>query len=65
MAVKKKAPAAERSAEPVFRKEKILTFQRYNSRADLLSVLLEDGKTYTLHQVDDLIANFMKGKVKG
>ena len=62
MAAKKKAPA-ETVTEPVFRKEKILAFQRYRGRADLLSVLLEDGKTYTIRQVDSLIEYFMKGRV--
>lgn len=42
----------------------ILTFQRYAKRRDLLSVLLEDGKEYTMEQVDSLLQNFFKkGKV--
>ena len=66
MAVKKKAPAApaEKAASPVFSKQNILTFERYAGRRDLLSVLLEDGKMYTIDQVDDLIGQFMKGKVR-
>lgn len=49
---------------PLFTKRTILTFQRYAKRRDLLSVLLKDGKEYTMEQVDSLIQNFMKGKVK-
>lgn len=66
MAVKKKTPAApaEKAASPVFSKQNILTFERYAGRRDLLSVLLEDGKMYTIDQVDDLIGQFMKGKVR-
>ena len=49
---------------PVFTKRNILTFQRYAKRRDLLSVLLEDGKEYTMEQVDSLLQNFFKkGKV--
>ena len=41
---------------PVFTKRNILTFQR--------SVVLEDGKEYTMEQVDSLLQNFFKkGKV--
>lgn len=66
MAVKKKTPAApaEKVASPVFSKQNILTFRRYAERRDLLSVLLEEGKMYTIDQVDDLIGQFMKGKVR-
>lgn len=49
---------------PVFPKERILTFQRYANRRDLLSILLKDGQEYTHDQVQNLIDNFMKGKVK-
>ena len=48
----------------VFPKERVLTFRRYADRRDLLSVLLEDGKEYTFDQIDGLINDFMKGKVK-
>ena len=66
MAVKKKTPAvpAEKAASPVFSKQNILTFRRYAGRRDLLSVLLEEGKMYTIDQVDELIDQFMKGKVR-
>lgn len=49
---------------PVFTKRNILTFQRYANRRDLLSILLKDGQEYTHDQVQNLIDNFMKGKVK-
>ena len=49
---------------PVFTKRNILTFQRYAKRRDLLSVHQEDGKEYTMEQVDSLLQTFFKkGKV--
>lgn len=48
----------------LFSKNQVLTFDRYANRRDLLSALLKDEKKYTIDQVDKLIQNFMKGKVK-
>lgn len=67
MATRKKAATAQEptiTAPVVFPKERVLTFRRYADRRDLLSVLLEDGQEYTHDQVQSLIDNFMKGKVK-
>ena len=66
MATRKKATTAQEppiTAPVVFHKERVLTFKRYADRRDLLSVLLEDGKEYTHDQIDELIKDFMKGKV--
>ena len=49
----------------VFSKSKLLTLARYANRRDLLSVLLEEGKHYTLDQADELIESFMNPKKKG
>lgn len=52
--------------EPVkimFSKGKILTFRRYAKRVDLLATLLNEGKEYTLAEVDFIINEFMKGQV--
>ena len=54
----------KKTAPAVFSKRQLLSFRRYVGRQDLLSVLLEDGKTYTLAQVDSLLQGFMKGKVR-
>ena len=60
----KEAAPSVSTPVPVFTKRNILTFQRYAKRRDLLSVLLEDGKEYTMEQVDSLLQNFFKkGKV--
>ena len=55
-----KATAAAKPAAPTHSKEQLLRSQR----RDLLGALLEDGKWYTLEEVDTAIENFMKGKVK-
>lgn len=64
IATKEKKPTVD---AVVFSKSKILTLERFANRRDLLTVLLKDGQSYTLNQVDDLIETFMnpkKGKVK-
>lgn len=47
-----------------FTREQLAASKRYANRRDLISTLLEDGKTYTLDEVDKLIEKFMKGKVR-
>lgn len=59
-----KATAAAKPAAPTHSKEQLLRSQRYAKRRDLLGALLEDGKWYTLEEVDTAIENFMKGRVK-
>lgn len=49
---------------PLYPKEKLLESKQYKNRQDALSFLLKDGNSYTLEQVDKLLADFMKGKVK-
>lgn len=39
-------------------KDRILGFQRYRGRRDLLSALLKDGETYTFREVDAAIKRF-------
>lgn len=47
-----------------FLKEQLLSAEKYSNRKDILGVLLEDGKEYSFDQVDTLMDEFMKGKVK-
>lgn len=54
----------EKNTQPAYRKQQILTFQRYAARRDLLEALLKDGETYTHDQVQNLIDDFMKGTVR-
>ncbi len=53
----------KKSVQVKFNKNKILGMKRYVNRVDLLSVLLNPDKTYTLSAVDAAISEFMKGKV--
>lgn len=46
-----------------FSKEKIVASKRYKDKVDIVNALLSDGKEYSLEEVDDIINNFMKGKV--
>ena len=61
-------PAADTTAEkkeaaPTFTKDQLATSKRYAGRRDLVSVLLEDGKQYTLAEADKRIEQFKKDKV--
>lgn len=46
-----------------YTKQQLAASKKYANRRDLISVLLAEGKTYTLAEVDRLIEKFMKGKV--
>lgn len=68
MAVKKDSVAvAEKKsepAEPKFTKEQVLASARYENRKDLVSALLHDGREYTITEVDRMVDQIMKGRVK-
>lgn len=50
--------------EPKFSKSQLVKCGKYRNRRDLVDALLDDNKKYTMKQVDTMIENFMKGKVK-
>lgn len=54
----------QNGGEPKFSKEQLLKSNWYSHRRDVLTTLLEDGKTYSHADVDKLIGDFMKGTVK-
>ena len=66
MATKKAAEGTEQKAPVTYSKEQILTFKKFSTRRDLLTVKLDENQRYTMDQVDGLIKNFQtpKGKVK-
>jgi len=71
MAAKKKTDVADvvQNTEPVlepieFSKEQILTSVKYRNNRDLVDALLDEKKKYTMESVDNLIENYMKGKVE-
>lgn len=51
------------AAGTAYTKEQLLASKRYANRRDVISALLDDGKTYTLTEVERLMNKFMKGKV--
>jgi hypothetical protein len=50
--------------EDHFSKEAVLKSLKYKGCADLLSAVLEEGKTYTSKELDSAIEKFQKGKVR-
>jgi len=63
MAKENAATTAKTEAAPTFTKDQLATSKRYANLRDLVTVLLEDGKQYTLAEVDEKIEAFKKGKV--
>lgn len=47
-----------------FPKTEILKAERYRGRQDMIHALLQEGVSYTLKEVDEMISCFLKGKVK-
>lgn len=60
----KKESAENKSDETKFVKSQIIGSNKYKNRADLLNVLLEDDKEYTLSDVDKKLENFLDKEVK-
>jgi hypothetical protein len=60
MATKK---ASTSTKEPKFTKESLLNAKRFRNERDLISALLEDGVEYTISEVEEMITNYLKGKV--
>lgn len=63
MSTKQKS-AASAAKEPKFTKTSLVNSKRFCNERDLVSALLEDSVEYTISEVEDMIANYLKGKVK-
>ena len=48
----------------VFTKQQLAESKRYKKKRDLLEALLENGKTYTIAQVDKIIGDYLKKDVR-
>ena len=48
----------------VFTKQQLAESKRYKKQRDLLEALLEDGKTYTIAQVDKITGDYLRKEVK-
>lgn len=55
---------AAKQEETKFMKQELLQAECYREKKDLVSALLEDGRDYSLTEVDAVIERFMKGKVR-
>lgn len=53
----------KKSKDAIFPKKQILSSANYRDKRDLLSVLLDDDRNYSLKEVDRLIEGFLKRKV--
>ena len=53
-----------KQGEATFSKQELLQAECYHGKKDLVSALLEDGRKYSLKEVDAVIEKFMKGKVR-
>lgn len=49
---------------PTFTKEQLLNSKKFQSQRDLINALIEDGKSYTMAEVDKKIKNYLDGKVE-
>lgn len=45
-----------------FLKEQLYASSKYADRKDLVAALLEDGRSYTTKEVDNIIAGYLHGK---
>jgi len=49
--------------EPKFTKEQLIKSKMYRHQIDILKVVLEEDKTYSISETDKLINDFLKRKV--
>jgi len=66
MATKKTRPVEDvkpTPAEPTYPKSALLEADRWKDRKDLLNALLDDGKVYTINQVDQMIGDYFNKEV--
>jgi len=64
MELKILATKKETVKESTFSKEQLINSKKYKHRVDLLEVLLQDNKRYSISDVNKEIQKFMKGSVK-
>ena len=60
----KKKPAASAVTESLFTKEALVNSKRFRNERDIVSALLKDGEEYAVSEVEGMITEYMKGKVK-
>ena len=59
-----KKSAASAATEPKFNRGSLLNSKRFQNERDLVSALLKNDVEYSISEVEEMIANYMKGTVK-
>ena len=49
--------------ENKFTKSQVLASKKLNYSKDLINAILEDGKTYTLKEVEETVNKYLKGEI--
>lgn len=60
----KKENVENKLEETKFVKSQIISSDKYKNRADLLNVLLEDDKEYTLSEIEKKLEDFLSREVR-
>ena len=55
---------AKKKTENRFTKQQVLASKKLDYSKDLINAILEDGKTYTLKEVETKVNEYLKRKVK-
>lgn len=55
---------ATKTVKETFTREQLTEAKRYKNRRDLLDALLEDGRAYTIAEVDKKISDYLGKKVE-
>lgn len=59
----KESKENKQEAVSTYSKEQIIQSKKFKSRVDVLRVILDENKTYTIADVENELNKFMKGKV--
>lgn len=55
--------AGTEKKKQTFVKAQIVSAKKYEDEVDIVNALLDEGKSYTLAEVDNIIDEFKKGRV--
>lgn len=58
------AKEKDKKTENRFTKQQVLASKKLSYSKDLINAILEDGKTYTLKEVETKVNEYLKRKVK-
>lgn len=63
MAKKKDSENVENTSVDYFSKEQLVKSKKYEDKVDVLNVILNDEKSYSIDEVDTMIDEFLKEEV--